>query len=138
MINGLKNHLSNAPRRFSHRAKGWTAARRAHQAALIRRWQLWRRSTGPTSDAGKARCAANALKHGRRSREWLYTARRARHTLRLAGGNLTAIRAFLRASRKATQPQLLAPTTAAGSVANTGRRAHRRRARTRGDGRNSP
>lgn len=41
-------------------ANGWTPERRARQAAMIRQWQPWRMSTGPTSDEGKARAACNA------------------------------------------------------------------------------
>jgi len=38
------------------------------QSALIRRWRPWLHSTGPKSEAGKAVCAANAMRHGNRSR----------------------------------------------------------------------
>lgn len=43
---------------------GWTAERRARQAAAIRRWQPWRSSTGPKSAAGKTRSSQNASKPG--------------------------------------------------------------------------
>ena len=42
---------------------GWTDERRQHQAALIRHWQPWRRSTGPRTVAGKARASRNAFKN---------------------------------------------------------------------------
>lgn len=45
-------------------ANGWTLERRARQAALIRHWQPWKKSTGPKSEAGKARVARNADKGG--------------------------------------------------------------------------
>lgn len=45
---------------------GWTPERRARQAEAIRRWQPWTRSTGPTTDAGKARTRVNAFKGGQR------------------------------------------------------------------------
>ncbi|BFN14820.1 hypothetical protein MspRI1_28310 [Marinobacter sp. RI1] len=45
-------------------ANGWTPERRAKQAELIRQWQPWRGSTGPTSDDGKARVSRNAWKGG--------------------------------------------------------------------------
>ncbi len=48
--------------------KGWSEERRARQAARIREWQPWTKSTGPKSEAGKARTARNAVKHGKRSR----------------------------------------------------------------------
>src|SRR5262245_55514743 len=50
------------------RRNGWTPRRRVRQAALIRRWAPWRRSTGPRTEAGKTRCAKNPLKHGFASR----------------------------------------------------------------------
>lgn len=43
-------------------ARKWTAEERAKQAALIRAWRPWDKSTGPTSAAGKARAAQNAAK----------------------------------------------------------------------------
>ena len=45
-------------------ATSWTTQRRARQAALIRTWQPWERSTGPKSPAGKAASANNAFKGG--------------------------------------------------------------------------
>ena len=66
------------------RPKGWTQERRARQAALIRRWQPWQRSTGPKTEAGKARCSMNALKHGCRGRAYLQTASRVRYAIRLS------------------------------------------------------
>lgn len=49
-------------------ANGWTPERRARQAQLIRQWQPWRQSTGPRSDAGKQRSAANAVRLGLHTR----------------------------------------------------------------------
>lgn len=40
-------------------ANGWTPERRARQAELIRTWRPWEQSTGPRSEAGKARAARN-------------------------------------------------------------------------------
>jgi len=60
------------------RPKGWSPERRARQAVLIRGWQPWQRSTGPKTEAGKARCSMNALKHGCRGRAYLQTASRVR------------------------------------------------------------
>ena len=45
-------------------ASGWTPERRARQAALIRTWKPWEKSTGPRSDEGKARTANNGFKGG--------------------------------------------------------------------------
>lgn len=54
-------------------SKGWTPERRARQAELIRQWRPWEKSTGPRSEAGKAKSAANAKNLGvralRRQRE---------------------------------------------------------------------
>jgi hypothetical protein len=46
------------------KVNGWTPERRARQAALIRTWQPWARSTGPRTDEGKARTARNGFKGG--------------------------------------------------------------------------
>ena len=45
---------------------GWSLERRARQAALIKTWRPWERSTGPTSEAGKAQVAKNAWRGGHR------------------------------------------------------------------------
>ena len=47
-------------------ANGWTPERRARQAALIRTWRPWDRSTGPRTEAGKLKASRNADKIG----EW--------------------------------------------------------------------
>ena len=52
-------------------ANGWTPERKERQSELIRRWQPWKQSTGPRTEAGKARCASNSLKHGCRSADIL-------------------------------------------------------------------
>ena len=41
---------------------GWTDERRERQAALIREWKPWQRSTGPRTATGKARSSRNAFK----------------------------------------------------------------------------
>lgn len=38
---------------------GWTPERRARQAALIRSWKPWERSTGPRTESGKAAASMN-------------------------------------------------------------------------------
>lgn len=45
-------------------ANGWTPERKARQAALIRTWKPWERSTGPKTAAGKASSSRNADKPG--------------------------------------------------------------------------
>ena len=85
--------ISARPRRHPN---GWTSERRARQAALIRGWQPWRRSTGPKTEAGKARCAMNALKHGFRSRATIEEFRRVRYAIRLAARNNEIMRLFIR------------------------------------------
>ena len=45
-------------------SNGWTPQRRARQAALIRSWKPWERSSGPRTAKGKARSARNAWKGG--------------------------------------------------------------------------
>jgi len=79
---------------------GWSAARRARQAALIRRWQPWRHSTGPRTRAGKARCAMNARKHGFRSRPAMFVLRRVRDALRLSASTLAALRPLIRGLKR--------------------------------------
>lgn len=43
---------------------GWTSERKARQAALIQNWQPWKQSTGPRTEAGKAKVARNGFKGG--------------------------------------------------------------------------
>ena len=45
---------------------GWTPERRKRQAAMIRQWRPWDKSTGPRTNGGKARAARNAYKGGTR------------------------------------------------------------------------
>ena len=47
-------------------ATTWTPERRARQAELIRTWQPWTKSTGPTSLKGKEKVSRNAWKGGYR------------------------------------------------------------------------
>ena len=82
------------------RRKRWSPERRARQAALIRRWAPWRRSTGPITEASKARCAKNALRHGYRSRAYLRKLQRVRNALRLAARNIAVLRVFVRSSAR--------------------------------------
>lgn len=48
------------------RSGGWTAERRAKQAAAIRRWKPWEKA-GVKTAAGKEISRMNAYKHGGRS-----------------------------------------------------------------------
>jgi len=100
MISSLQRHRAKrtcAPRK--RRPKGWTPERRAQQAARIRQWQPWKRSTGPRTDAGKAQSAMNGLKHGGRSRAHIMQMRRVRHALRLATRNIAILRTHIRVTR---------------------------------------
>jgi hypothetical protein len=47
-------------------ANGWTSERRARQAAQIRTWRPWEKSTGPKSAEAKARVSRNSFKGGER------------------------------------------------------------------------
>jgi hypothetical protein len=99
---------------LKRRPKGWTPERRARQAALIRGWMPWRRSTGPRTETGKARVATNALKHGGRSRAHILEMRRVRYALRLAARNVALLRAHIRlrklASARSPHEAIIAPT----------------------------
>lgn len=53
----------------SPRKSGWTPERRARQAARIRLWAPWARSTGPKTLMGKAKSSKNSYKHGCRARD---------------------------------------------------------------------
>jgi hypothetical protein len=104
----LKLTPKNLPRRLVRRSPtgvggsalrakaGWTPARRARQAASIRGWQPWRRSTGPKTGTGKARVAMNGLRHGHRSRAWIERAKRIRRAIRLCAQTVLLVRAHVR------------------------------------------
>ncbi len=66
------------------------------QAELIRRFAPWRHSTGPRTEAGKARCAKNALRHGSRSGSRIRELQRIRYVLRLAADNIRKVRLLIR------------------------------------------
>ncbi|MEI7707808.1 MAG: hypothetical protein WCI90_06020 [Chlorobium sp.] len=44
------------------RANAWSAERRARQSEMIQQWKPWTKSTGPRTEAGKAKVARNADK----------------------------------------------------------------------------
>jgi hypothetical protein len=83
--------------RFARRTSaGWSPERRARQAATTRRLAPWRHSTGPKTEAGKARCAKNAFRHGGRSRAHIQEFQRIRRILRKVDENIRALRLFIR------------------------------------------
>ena len=45
-------------------ATTWTPERWARQAAMIRTWKPWERSTGPSTPEGKAKASRNAWSGG--------------------------------------------------------------------------
>ena len=49
----------------------WTEQARQKQAEMIRQNKPWEKSTGPTSDEGKAQSARNATKTGLRGADYL-------------------------------------------------------------------
>jgi hypothetical protein len=85
---------------------GWSSERRARQASLIRTWAPWQRSAGPKTEAGKARCSMNALRHGYRSRAKIREYQKIRYVLRLAARNIAMLRAHIQARKEAARPQL--------------------------------
>lgn len=98
----------------SPRAKTvWSPERRARQSAMMRANQIWKKSTGPKTAAGKARSALNATKHGHRGREWreFYALLAAQ---RVCVRNIMArrkIKALGNAAEKNATNELLKPTS---------------------------
>lgn len=83
--------------RLARRTKaGWSPERRARQAESIRLSAPWRHSTGPKTEAGKARCAKNALRHGGRSLARIRELQRLRRILRKVDENIRAVRLLIR------------------------------------------
>ena len=78
------------------RRKPWTPERRAKQAERARSTQPWAKSTGPRTAAGKARAAANALKHGFRSRAFVERIREERQLVRDAAAIIALAKSVLR------------------------------------------
>ena len=67
---------------------GWTPARRARQATLIRRWKPWEKSSGPKNTEGKAMVARNPYKGAAREKM--------RELTRLLGAQLRSLQLLLR------------------------------------------
>ncbi|MBX2834485.1 MAG: hypothetical protein KTR28_05900 [Micavibrio sp.] len=65
MCKKMTNELANSKNQAKRRA--WPEKRRQMQAKINNKTRPWEKSTGPKSDAGKAKSSANALKHGARS-----------------------------------------------------------------------
>ena len=107
VLHSLDRDASSVLRK--HRRKGWTPERRARQAALIRRWAPWRRSTGPKTEAGKARCAANPIRHGFYSAARVRELQRVRYALRLAAANLKVLRLLVQLKKSAARLSRRAP-----------------------------
>ena len=94
---------------------GWSPERRARQAELIRAAKPWSKSTGPKTGAGKTRSAANALKHGYRSRPFIERIREERRLVRLAAQTIALAKVFLGKTRS----QMHFPPLRAGEVLST-------------------
>jgi hypothetical protein len=86
-------------------AKGWTPERRARQAERNRLSRPWRFSTGPKTEAGKARVAMNTFRHGCRGRVWLEKARRIRRAIRICAETVLLARALTLLERSGSEAQ---------------------------------
>lgn len=97
MTNTLDKPARKVPRaRIKHTHKTWSPERRAKQAELIRNTKPWLKSTGPRTEDGKTRSAANALMHGFRSRTFAERVREERQLIRDAVDTIALAKAFLR------------------------------------------
>ena len=99
----LHNSANGLPRSARRAKAGWSPERRARQAALIRNWAPWRRSTGPKTEAGKARCSKNALRHGLRSGARIRELQRIRYVLRLSAENIKRVRLLIQIRQAAAR-----------------------------------
>jgi hypothetical protein len=103
------------PKRRTLRSTRWTAERRARQAAAIRAWQPWRKSTGPKTQDGKVRSARNAVKHGFRSKAFIEARREDRRIFARAAENLAILRLVL--APRLTPPAMRSMAPALSAVA---------------------
>jgi hypothetical protein len=71
------------------------------------------------TEAGKARIAMNALRHGQRSRAWIERARRIRRAIRLCADTALLARAFAREQKRLALRQQLQRTGALCSAARS-------------------
>ena len=90
-----RRSAAKAGARTKRTHKTWSPERRAKQAELIRASKPWLKSTGPRTEEGKARCAANALKHGFRSRAFIEQVRQERQLIRDAGAIIALAKTIL-------------------------------------------
>jgi hypothetical protein len=67
--NAFPRKRTEGLRKNKRKTKGWTPERRRAQAQRIRHLAIWKLSTGPKTDAGKARAKMNALKQDGRAAE---------------------------------------------------------------------
>jgi hypothetical protein len=58
----MKRIFTNELMECNKMANGWTDERRAKQAALIRTWKPWEKSTGAKTPEGKAKSSKNAFR----------------------------------------------------------------------------
>ncbi|WP_035417896.1 hypothetical protein [Ferrovum myxofaciens] len=58
-------------------ARVWTDEQKARQAAMIRAWRPWERSTGPVTEKGKAESSKNRQKALDAARQEIESARKA-------------------------------------------------------------
>lgn len=93
--NVLKMRTKREAEKFPRKGCSVTSKRKARQAALIRTWRPWEKSTGPRTATGKARVSKNADRGGtwrmlrelRRALRGQDEARRAADTRREPQGN---------------------------------------------------
>jgi hypothetical protein len=119
----MSKHLAIAtrarvPARAAGRGKGWPPERRARQAARARLMKPWLHSTGPRTEAGKARVAMNGLRHGCRSRAWQLKAQRIRRAIRLCAETVLLARVLMQQQGRLASPALRLITHGAGELSN--------------------
>jgi hypothetical protein len=107
------------PAKRSPKKSGWSPERRAKQAELIRASRPWLKSTGPRTDAGKARSAANATKHGFRSSAFVQRVRDERRLIREAAAAIRTAKMLLRFAALAVDGPRITGWAGSGEVPST-------------------